>query len=78
MLEIRQLGCGGGGCWFAQRGLVLISEWLLLDPSPNQLYVHWLIGSSHLINEYGLYVLSSFHSINAINFCGLKHYKRGP
>ena len=55
-----------------------ISEWLLLDPSPNQLYVHWLIGSSHLINEYGLYVLSSFHSINAINFCGLKHYKRGP
>ena len=55
MLEIRQLGCGGGGgCWFAQLGMVSISEWLSPDPSPNQLYVHWLIGSSHLINKHEL------------------------
>ena len=29
----------------------------LVKPSPNQLYVHWLIGSSHLINKHELYSL---------------------
>ena len=29
----------------------------LVEPSPNQLYVHWLIGSSHLINKHELYSL---------------------